>query len=234
MAWSRRTRAVAWWLLLLASAVPLLWLLWNWALLVDQGLGFGYLAALGGHSLTVNPIEHTNRFLGDWSLRFLLLGLALTPAARILGANQLVAYRRMIGLWAFAYVCLHLTSYVVLDQFFDWSGIWQDIVKRNFITLGMLAFVLLLPMAITSTKGWIRRLGARSWKRIHQAVYLIAVLGAVHYMMMVKGNQLAPKVHLGIVALLLGTRIWMRWGWGMGRRPRGRRVPWRARSLRTG
>ena len=208
MAWSRRSRVLVWWLLMLGSALPLLWILWNWALLLDQDFGFRFLPESGGHSLTVNPIEYTNRFLGDWALRFLVLGLAVTPAARILKANQLVAYRRMVGLWAFAYVCAHLTSYVVLDQFFDWSGIWDDVLKRNFITLGMIAFALLVPMAITSTKGWIKRIGAGSWKRLHRAAYPIAVLAAVHYLMMVKGNQPAPKIYLGLSVLLRGARVW--------------------------
>jgi sulfoxide reductase heme-binding subunit YedZ len=192
-------------------ALPLLWILLNWAVLVDQQLSFGYFSNLGDHSLTANPIEYTNRFLGDWALRFLLVSLALTPTARLFKMNQLIAYRRMIGLWAFAYVCFHLASYIALDQFFDWSEIWKDILKRNFITLGMIAFVLLLPMAITSTKGWIKRLGSRRWKNIHKAIYLIAPLGAVHYFMMAKGNQLTPKIYIGIVALLLGIRTVSHW-----------------------
>ena len=197
-----------WWVLFFAIAAPLLWAAYHWALLVDEGLDLGHLSGLGYHSLTANPIEYTNRFLGDWALRFLLVSLALTPIARLFKVRQIMAYRRMIGLWAFTYVCLHLTSYVALDQFFDWSEIWGDILKRNFITLGMTAFVLLLPMAITSTKGWIKRLGSKKWKNIHKAIYLIAPLGAVHYFMMAKGNQLAPKIYIGIVALLLGIRVW--------------------------
>jgi sulfoxide reductase heme-binding subunit YedZ len=210
MSWSKTTRKAVGRLLFLGMCAPLFWIAYNWVLLVDEGLNLRYLSRLGHHSLTANPIEYTNRFLGDWALRLLLASLAVTPLARLFKANQLVAYRRMIGLWAFAYVCLHLTSYVVLDQFFDWGEIWKDVLNRNYITLGMIAFVLLVPMAFTSTKGWIKRLGARTWKNIHKAVYLIAVLGAVHYLMMVKGNQLAPKVYLGIVALLLGTRVWFR------------------------
>lgn len=210
MAWSKRTRRVVWWLLFLGMSIPLLWILYNWALLVDEGFDLGVLSGLGYHSLTANPIEYTNRFLGDWALRFVLLSLAVTPLVRLFRVTQLVAYRRMIGLWAFTYVCFHLSSYIVLDQFFDWGEIWKDILQRNYITLGMIAFVLLLPMAITSTKGWIKRLGAKRWKFLHKAIYVIAPLASVHYFMMAKGNQLAPKIYLGIVAVLLGLRIWFR------------------------
>lgn len=207
MAWSKRTRKVIWWGLMIGMSLPVLWLLWNWLLAVDEGFNWGIFSNLGYHHLTANPIEYTNRFLGDWALRFLLVALAVTPAARLFKTNQIVAFRRMIGLWAFTYVCLHLTSYVVLDQFFAWGEIWKDIVKRNFITLGMISFLLLLPMAVTSTKGWIKRLGSKVWKNIHKAVYVIAPLASVHYFMMAKGNQLDPKIYIGIVAGLLGIRL---------------------------
>jgi len=208
MAWSKKTRKALWWVLMIGLSLPLLWLFYNWALAVDEGLSLGYLSGLGFHQLTANPIEYTNRFLGDWALRFLLFSFAVTPLARISKNNQLIAYRRMIGLWAFTYVCFHLTSYIVLDQFFDWGEIWADIVKRNFITLGMISFILLLPMAVTSTKGWIKRLGAKKWKAIHKAIYVIAPLASVHYFMMAKGNQLDPKIYIGIALLLLGLRVW--------------------------
>lgn len=208
MAWTKKTRKALWWFLWIGISLPLLWLFYNWVLLVDQGFNLGYLTGLGFHSLTANPIEYTNRFLGDWALRFLLFSFAVTPLARIFKANQLVAYRRMIGLWAFTYVSFHLTSYIVLDQFFDWGEIWTDILKRNYITLGMTAFTLLMPMAITSTKGWIKRLGAKRWKNIHKAIYVIAPLASVHYFMMAKGNQLDPKVYIGIAAALLLIRVW--------------------------
>jgi sulfoxide reductase heme-binding subunit YedZ len=189
-------------------SAPLVWITYNWALAVDEGFELGYLAGLGSHSLTANPIEYTNRFLGAWALRFLLVGLAVTPLAQVLKKNELVAYRRMIGLWAFTYVCFHLISYIALDQFFAWNEIWQDMVKRNYITLGMLGFVLLVPLAITSTRGWIRRLGAKRWRSLHKAAYLIAPLGAAHYFMMAKGNQPGPKIYIAVVLLLLGSRVW--------------------------
>jgi len=205
---TKQQRRGLWWILMIGMALPLSWLLYNWALAVDEGFNLGYLTNLGFHQLTANPIEYTNRFLGDWALRFLLASLAVTPLARIFKFNQLVAYRRMIGLWAFAYVSIHLSSYIVLDQFFDWGEIWGDILKRNFITLGMISFTLLIPMAFTSTKGWIKRLGSKAWKRIHKAIYVIAPLASVHYFMMAKGNQLDPKIYIGIVAVLLGIRVW--------------------------
>ena len=208
MTWTKKTRKALKWFLWISLSLPLLWLFYNWALLVDEGFNLGYLTSLGFHSLTANPIEYTNRFLGDWALRFLLFSFAVTPMARIFKVKQLVAYRRMIGLWAFTYVSFHLTSYIVLDQFFDWGEIWSDILKRNYMTLGMTAFTLLIPMAVTSTKGWIKRLGARRWKAIHKAIYVIAPLGAIHYFMMAKGNQLDPKIYIGIAVGLLGIRLW--------------------------
>ena len=201
MAWTKRKRRTLWWVLFIGMAMPLVWLLYNWALLLDETFMLGYLSDFGKNILTANPIEYTNRFLGDWALRFLLTSLAVTPVARVSNFIHLVAYRRMIGLWAFTYVCFHLTSYIVLDQFFDWSEIWADILKRTFITLGMTSFILLLPMAFTSTRGWIKRLGARVWKRIHWAIYIIAPLASVHYFMMSKGNQLQPKIYYGISQL---------------------------------
>lgn len=208
MAWTKPKRRRVWWVLFIAISLPLVWLFFNWALLLDEAFVLGYLDGFGPNILTANPIEFTNRYLGDWALRFLLLSLTVTPAARVFSFIQLIAYRRMIGLWAFTYVCFHLSSYIVLDQFFDWSEIWTDILKRTFITLGMVSFLLLLPMAITSTKGWVKRLGAKTWKRIHRAIYVIAPLASVHYFMMSKGNQLQPKIYLGLTAFLLLIRVW--------------------------
>jgi len=208
MKFTKKTRRLVWWVLFIGMSIPLIWLLYNWLLAVDEGLRWGLFDTLGVHDLTANPIEFTNRFLGDWALRFLLFSLAITPLARIFKFNQIIAYRRMIGLWAFTYVSIHLTSYIVLDQFFDWAAIWRDILKRNYITFGMTAFTLLVPMAVTSTKGWIKRLGAKAWKKLHKVIYIIAPLAAVHFLLMSKGNQLEPKIYIGIVALLLGVRVW--------------------------
>ena len=175
----------------------------QWGLLIS-GLNAEYRDL---YVLTANPIEYTNRYLGDWGLKSLMMALSVTPLARILKIPQLVAYRRMIGVYAFAYVCLHLSSYVVLDNFFDWRAIGADILKRNYITLGMLAFTLLVPLALTSTKGWVKRLGSKAWKNIHRLIYVAAPLAATHYIMMAKGNREEPWVYLSIVLGLLAIRV---------------------------
>ncbi len=201
-------RRLLWWGIWIGISIPLVWILFQWFLAVGEYFRWPLIEPFGFHKMGANPIEFTNRFLGDWALRFLILSLAVTPAARIFKFPQLVGYRRMIGLWAFTYVACHVSSYVILDQFFDWGAIWRDILKRNYITLGMTALVLLIPMALTSTKGWIKRLGSKTWKNIHKAIYLIAPLAAFHYQFMIKGNQNDPKYYIGIVAFLLGLRVW--------------------------
>ncbi len=174
--------------------LPLAWLAWH--------------ALAGG--LGANPIEATNRFLGDWGLRLLLITLAVTPARELLGLPALMRFRRMLGLFAFFYVSLHLTSYVVLDQFFAWGEIWADIVKRTYITLGMAAFLLLFPLAVTSTKGWIKRLGAPRWRALHRLVDAAGILGVLHFFMMVKADLREPAVYAAVLAILLGYRLAIR------------------------
>lgn len=173
---------------------PLLWL--------------GWLAASGG--LGVNPIEAVNRYLGDWALRFLLIALAVSPVREIFGSPLVMRFRRMLGLFSFFYVTLHLCSWIGLDQFFAWPHIWADIVKRPFISVGMLAFLLLVPLALTSTSGMIKRLGARRWKRLHRLVYPAAALASLHYFMMVKADIREPLIYAGILAALLGWRAFSR------------------------
>ena len=187
----RLIRRIAKPLVFAVCLAPLAWLVWR--------------AATGG--LGANPIEASNRFLGDWALRFLMITLAITPARVVFGAPPLIRFRRMLGLFAFAYVCLHLTSYVVLDQFFNWGEIWKDIVKRNFITVGMTGFVLLIPLAATSTNAMVRRLGGRRWRNLHRLVYVVAVAAVIHFYMMVKADVREPLVYAAIVAVLLGFRI---------------------------
>jgi sulfoxide reductase heme-binding subunit YedZ len=162
-------------------------------------------AVSGG--LGANPIETVNRALGDWALRFLLVALAVTPARKILGLPVLARFRRMLGLFAFFYVSLHLTSYVALDQFFEWREIWADVVKRRYITFGMAAVLLLVPLAVTSTKGWMKRIGVSTWQRLHQLVYPAAVLATVHFFMMVKADVREPAIYAVILMLLLGYRV---------------------------
>ena len=153
-----------------------------------------------------NPIEAANRFLGDWALRFLILVLAITPIRKITGWNDLARFRRMIGLYAFAYAVFHVTSYVALDQFFDWTAIWADIVKRTYITVGMACLLMLLPLAITSTNGMIKRLGGKRWRNLHKLVYPAGIAACLHYFMMVKADIREPLIYAGVLALLLGYR----------------------------
>lgn len=175
---------------------PLAWIFWRAFTGGPDGLG-----------LTANPAEYLNRFIGDWALRFILITLAMTPLRLMTGQAWLLRFRRMFGLYAFFYVSLHLASYIVFDQFFDWSAIWADIIKRTYITVGMTAFVMLIPMAVTSTARMVRRLGPDRWKRLHQMVYVIAPLGCVHYIMMSKGFQIEPWIYLGLTILMLGIRL---------------------------
>lgn len=170
------------------------------------------LVWLAGRALTdqlgVNPVETLNRFLGDWALRFLLIALAVTPLRRLTRWAPLARLRRMMGLFAFFYVCLHLASYVGLDLYFDWAALWQDVAKRTYITLGMAAVLLLVPLAVTSTDGMIRRLGGRAWRRLHMLVFPAAILGVAHYWMMVKADISQPLLHAVVLAVLLGARLW--------------------------
>lgn len=155
--------------------------------------------------LGADPQNALERALGLWALRFLVIGLAITPLRRLGGFN-FVRYRRAIGLLAFYYACLHLTVYLVLDQGLDAAAIWADIVKRPYITVGMLAFTLLVPLAATSTNGMIRRLGAR-WQQLHRLVYLAAIAAAVHFIMLVKVWPLEPLIYAALVVALLLLRI---------------------------
>ena len=157
--------------------------------------------------LGVNPIQTLLRELGDWALRFLLIGLAITPIRIATGWGEPLHYRRMIGLFAFFYTVLHLASYIGLDQFFDWPLIGEEIVKRPFITIGMIAVALLIPLAATSTSGMVKRLGARRWKMLHRAVYFVGVLGVVHFYMMIKADFREPIIYGAILAALLAVRL---------------------------
>ena len=176
--------------------LPAIWLAWNWWLAFQyqpNGLGF-------------NPQETSNRFTGDWALRILLVSLAITPLSKLINSPKPILFRRMVGLFAFFYVCLHVTSYVWLDMLFDWNELWMDVMKRIYITVGLAAFILLVPMAVTSTKWWVKRMGAKSWQRLHKAVYAVGVLAVVHFIMMRKGFQVEPLVYAGILAALLVSR----------------------------
>lgn len=177
-------------LLFLACVLPLARLVW---------LGFT-------GDLTANPIEYITHQTGTWALNFLLITLAITPLVRLTGYTPLTGVRRMLGLYSFFYAVLHFMTYIWLDQFFDFGHILHDIGKRPFITVGFAAFVLLIPLAATSTKAMMKRLGRR-WKQLHRLVYPAAVLAVVHYYWLVKKDVTVPLEYAAVLAALLMIRL---------------------------
>ena len=166
------------------------------------------LAWLGTHrGLGANPIEYITHSTGWWTLSFLLITLSVTPLRRLTGWNWLLRLRRMLGLFAFFYVCLHFVTYIWLDQFFDWHSMVKDIAKRPFITVGFTAFLLLIPLAATSTNRMVKRLGARRWQQLHRAVYAIAVLGVLHFWWLVKKDIREPLLFGALLGVLLLARL---------------------------
>jgi methionine sulfoxide reductase heme-binding subunit len=159
------------------------------------------------HDLTANPIEFITHATGDWTLRFLIITLGITPFRKILRLPDLTRFRRMLGLFAFFYACLHFTTYIWFDKFFDLAEMWKDIAKRKYITVGFAAFLSLIPLAITSTAGWIRRLGGKRWQMLHRLIYLSATFGVIHYYWLVKSAVIKPLIYGAIVALLLLWRL---------------------------
>lgn len=179
-----------------ALLIPFAWSAW-----------YIYQAYLGHHTpLGANPIEAFIRFNGDWAMRILLITLAVTPFAKFGKMPDLYRFRRMVGLFAFFYGFVHIMGYVGLDQVFYWAAIWDDILKRNFITVGAIAFLLMTPLAITSTKGMMRRLGGKRWRALHRLIYPAAVLVIVHYYMMIKADPIEPVIYGIILAVLLAAR----------------------------
>ena len=176
-----------------ASLLPLIWLCW-----------VGWQGQLGA-----NPVETLSHRTGDWGLRFLLLTLAVTPLRRLTGWNWLQNFRRMLGLFAFFYVCLHFGVYLVFDQFFDGRAMVEDIFRRPYIAVGFAGLLLLIPLAATSTLGMMKRLG-RHWQRLHRLVYLIGMLGVLHYLWLVKADFGEPLIYAGVLMILLGYRLWRR------------------------
>lgn len=156
--------------------------------------------------LGANPIESISHRTGFWSLSFLLMGLSLTPLRLLSGASWLIRFRRMLGLFAFFYACLHFLNYLLLDQFFDWSAIAEDISKRPYLSVGFAAFLLLLPLALTSSDAMMRRLGGKRWRRLHRLVYLSTLGGVLHYLCLVKKDLSNPLWFAGLFALLLLLR----------------------------
>jgi methionine sulfoxide reductase heme-binding subunit len=181
------------------------------------------LIVLGGSGgLGANPIEFITRSTGTWTLTGLMVTLSVTPLRRLTGRAALLRYRRMLGLFTFFYASLHFVTYIWLDQFFDPSAIARDIVKRPFITVGFTAFVLLVPLAATSTHAMMRRLGRR-WQQLHRLVYVIALLGVVHYLWLVKKDMTEPLIYGGVLAALLAMRL--SWGMTLLQAARDRLVP---------
>jgi sulfoxide reductase heme-binding subunit YedZ len=180
----------------LICALPLSWLVY----------------AAVANQLGANPAEALIRALGDWGLRGLLITLAITPLRVMLGQPLLIRYRRLFGLWAFAYLALHLLAYAWFDQGLDLAEILRDIAKRPFILVGSLALLLLLPLAASSTQAAMRRLGGRRWQLLHRLIYPAAMLGCLHFWWMRSGKQLftEPLIYTAILALLLGWRLWKR------------------------
>jgi sulfoxide reductase heme-binding subunit YedZ len=179
-------------LVFLAALAPFLWLLFR---------------AFTGR-LTANPVEDIELTTGIWTLRMLSATLAVTPLRRLSGWNQLIRYRRMLGLFAFFYATLHFLTYLVFDQVFALDQMLKDVAKRPFITMGFTAFVLMIPLAITSTKGWIRRLGRR-WLLLHRLIYMSGITAAIHYLWKVKVAIGSPVYYAAVIALLLGLRaLW--------------------------
>ncbi|MDE3129418.1 MAG: sulfoxide reductase heme-binding subunit YedZ [Gemmatimonadota bacterium] len=161
--------------------------------------------------LGVNPIEEAEIFTGLWTLRFLAITLAVTPARELLRLGFLARYRRMLGLFTFFYACVHLAMWAGVDWFFAWGLMAGEIGKHRYILVGMASFVLLVPLALTSTNGAVRRLGGRRWARLHRLIYLIAIGGTVHYLWAVKKDTLFPLVYLSVFVGLLAYRVATRW-----------------------
>ncbi|HXE90229.1 MAG TPA: protein-methionine-sulfoxide reductase heme-binding subunit MsrQ [Terriglobales bacterium] len=178
----------------LASLGPLARLLWRYR----------------QNDLTANPIEFITHSTGLTALIFLLITLGITPLRRISRQYWLIQLRRLLGLFAFFYACLHLATYVVLDHYFDWDRIVADVYKRPYITAGFTAFVLLVPLAITSTGGWVRRLGGKRWQALHRLIYVSTALAVVHFWWLVKADIREPAAYGTVLAVLLGYRI-VRW-----------------------
>jgi sulfoxide reductase heme-binding subunit YedZ len=190
-----------------AALLPLAYMVW---------------AGLNGQ-LTADPLKEITHETGDWTLRFIVITLSITPMRRLVGWNGVIKFRRMLGLYAFFYGTLHFLIYVIADRFagLDFpdgiialstaralaASVWEDIAKRPYITVGFLAWTSMIPLAVTSTAGWIRRMGGRNWQRLHRLIYLTAMAGVVHYWWLVKADIRDPAIYAAAVALLLGFRL---------------------------
>jgi methionine sulfoxide reductase heme-binding subunit len=185
---SKWTKAV----LFLVCLVPLGILIWE--------------AFTGG--LGSNPTQFLEHATGDWTLRFVAITLSITPLRKLLKQPNLIRFRRMLGLFAFFYGCCHFSVYLTFDQIFNLQGIWADIAKRRYITVGFTGFVMMIPLAVTSTAGWIRRMGGKRWAMLHRAIYLTAVAGVIHFWWLVKSDIHLPLEYAAVMAILLGWRVY--------------------------
>jgi sulfoxide reductase heme-binding subunit YedZ len=167
--------------------------------------------------LTPNPIEYITHFTGDWTIRLIVATLAVTPLRKLLHAPALIRYRRMVGLFAFLYGALHFLTWLCVDKFFQWPEIVKDLSKRPFIIAGFTAFACMLPLAVTSTAGWIRRLGGKRWQLLHRLIYVTAIAAVTHYYWLVKSDVRLPLLYGALVALELGYRVAV-WARDRGRR----------------
>jgi sulfoxide reductase heme-binding subunit YedZ len=158
--------------------------------------------------LGANPISFVTNWLGQWTFRLLLTALALTPLRIVFGLNWPLLLRRLLGLFVFFYASLHFLVWILIDHYFNWDQMLADIIKRRYITVGMLALTLLIPLAITSTSGMVRRLGGTAWRRLHRLVYATGVLAALHFLWLAKTVRLDAYAYTAILALLLGIRLW--------------------------
>ncbi|MEX2178357.1 MAG: protein-methionine-sulfoxide reductase heme-binding subunit MsrQ [Gemmatimonadaceae bacterium] len=179
--------------------VPAFVMIWDVAQIIRGTSG---LTGLGA-----NPITEIQIRTGLWTMRFLAVTLAITPVRELLHLGVLAKYRRMFGLFTYFYACLHLATWVGVDWFFDWGAMADEIVKHKYILVGMATFLILTPLALTSTNGWVRRLGGKRWSRLHRLVYLAAIGGTVHYLWAVKKDTLFPLVYFALFAVLLAYRL---------------------------
>lgn len=195
--------------LFINSLVPLTLLLWD----------------VYHHRVGANPLEFVTRTTGMLTLVFLLITLAVTPARKLSGLNWLVKFRRMLGLFAFFYGFLHLMTYLCFDRYFNLKSVPGDVASRPFIAVGMAAFFLMIPLAITSTNKWVKRLGGKRWGRLHKVVYLSGIAGALHYWMLVKSDTRLPLTFAFVLALLLGFRAFIKYYGEQGKSPSGSVIP---------
>lgn len=203
----------------LACLLPLAVLLWR---------GWGLVRGTDPDALGADPIREAEIYTGLWTLRLLAVTLAVTPVRQLAHWNALAKLRRMLGLFTFSYACVHLSLWIVDYAFDGWGAMWGEmggeIVKHRYILVGMATFLLMLPLAVTSTRGWVRRLSGGRWARLHRLVYLCAIGGTVHYLWAVKKDTVFPLVYLATFALLLGYRVWRAVERRRERRPQAPRI----------